>query len=103
MTAMTPLQVEIDQLARLTNALDTSLAALREARRELDHVRADQLGTADLDAACDGFQERWGHGTKELAGRIKAVREGVRRSAAEYAELDEAIRAAFRQAASARD
>ncbi|MBT2470161.1 hypothetical protein J7E97_20345 [Streptomyces sp. ISL-66] len=96
---MTSLEVEIDQLTRLTNALDTSLTTLREARRALDHVRADELGTADLDAACDGFQERWGHGTKELAKRIKTVREGVRRSAAEYAELEEAIRAAFRQAA----
>lgn len=100
---MTPLEVEIDQLTRLTHALDTSLTALREARRELDHVRADQLGTADLDTACDGFQERWGHGTKELARRIKTVREGVRRSAAEYGELEEAVRAAFRQAAPARD
>lgn len=100
---MTSLEVEIDQLTRLTNALDTSLTTLREARRALDHVRADELGTADLDAACDGFQERWGHGTKELAKRIKTVREGVRRSAAEYAELEEAIRAAFRQAAAARE
>ncbi|CAM5630691.1 hypothetical protein SAVIM338S_06024 [Streptomyces avidinii] len=100
---MTSLEVEIDQLTRLTNALDTSLTSLREARRALDHVRADELGTADLDAACDGFQERWGHGTKELAKRIKTVREGVRRSAAEYAELEEAIRAAFRQAAATRE
>lgn len=100
---MTSLEVEIDQLTRLTNALDTSLTTLREARRALDHVRADELGTADLDAACDGFQERWGHGSKELAKRIKTVRGGVRRSAAEYAELEEAIRAAFRQAAAAHE
>lgn len=98
---MTSLQVDIDQLTRLTRALDSSLLSLREARRALDHVRADQLGTTDLDAACDGFQERWSYGARELTKRVKTVREGVDRSAAEYAELEKAIRAAFREAAEA--
>ncbi|MFJ9339776.1 hypothetical protein ACIRP0_10830 [Streptomyces sp. NPDC101733] len=93
------LQVDIDQLTRLTRALDSSLTSLREARAALGHVRADQLGTTDLDAACDGFQEEWAHGARELTKRVKTVREGVDRSATEYAELEEAIRAAFRQAA----
>ncbi|MFJ7589737.1 hypothetical protein ACIQZO_20615 [Streptomyces sp. NPDC097617] len=100
---MTSLQVDIDQLTRLTRVLDSSLASLRDARRALDHVRADQLGTADLDKACDGFQERWAYGARELTKRVKDVREGVDRSAAEYAELDQAIRAAFLRAAAARD
>ncbi|WP_031157916.1 hypothetical protein OHA91_07700 [Streptomyces erythrochromogenes] len=98
---MTSLQVDIDQLTRLTRALDSSLSSLREARRALDHVRPDQLGTADLDAACDGFQERWAYGTRELTKRVKAVREGVDRSAAEYAELEQAVRTAFLRAAAA--
>ncbi|MEU9299970.1 hypothetical protein [Streptomyces sp. NPDC048269] len=96
---MTSLRVDYDQLTRLTRALDSSLVALRDARRALDHVRADELGTADLDAACDGFQKRWAFGTRELTKRVKTVREGVDRSAAEFAELDEAIRVAFRRAA----
>ncbi|MBT2482896.1 hypothetical protein [Streptomyces sp. ISL-94] len=37
---MTSLRVAIDQPARLTRALDSSLLSLREARRALDHVRA---------------------------------------------------------------
>ncbi|MFG2484325.1 hypothetical protein ACGFSI_16370 [Streptomyces virginiae] len=100
---MTSLQVDIDQLTRLTRALDSSLVSLREARRALDHVRPDQLGTTDLDAACDGFQERWAYGTQQLTNRVKDLREGVDRSAAEYAELDQAVRAAFLRAAAARD
>ncbi|MFD9367249.1 hypothetical protein ACFWA6_06000 [Streptomyces sp. NPDC060020] len=98
---MTSLQVDIDQLTRLTRALDSSLVSLREARHALDHVRADQLGTADLDAACDGFQERWARGTRELTQRVKTVREGVDRSAGQYAELEEAVRAAFARVAAA--
>ncbi|OKK22458.1 hypothetical protein AMK16_04825 [Streptomyces sp. CB00455] len=100
---MTSLRVDIDQLTRLTRALDSSLLSLRDARRALDHVRADQLGTADLDEACDGFQKRWAHGARELTKRVKTVREGVDRSAAEFAELEEAIRVAFRQAAATHD
>ncbi|MFG2747941.1 hypothetical protein [Streptomyces xanthophaeus] len=96
---MTSLRVDIDQLTRLTRALDSALVSLREARRALDHVRADQLGTEDLDAACDGFQDRWAHGARELTKRVKRVREGVDRSAAQYAELEAAVREAFRRAA----
>ncbi|MCJ1675787.1 hypothetical protein MTF65_00105 [Streptomyces sp. APSN-46.1] len=68
---MTFLRVDIDQLARLSGALDASLTSLREARSALSHVRADQLGTADLDAACDGFQERRAYGTRDLAERVR--------------------------------
>ncbi|MFE3789578.1 hypothetical protein [Streptomyces goshikiensis] len=99
---MTFLQVDIDQLARFSRALDSSLTSLREARSALSHVRADQLGSADLDAACDGFQERWSYGTSELAKRIKTVREGVKTSAGEHAELEAAIRAAFLKAGGGR-
>lgn len=98
---MTTLQADIDQLTRFTRALDSSLTALREARRALGHVRADQLGTADLDAACDGFQRRWAYGTRELTKRVTAVREGVDRSAEQYAELEQAIREAFHRAGTA--
>ncbi|MBT2407368.1 MULTISPECIES: hypothetical protein [unclassified Streptomyces] len=99
---MTFLRVDIDQLTRFARALDSSLLSLREARSALDHVRADQLGTADLDAACDGFQERWAYGTRELAKRVKTVRQGVDTSAVEHAELDAAIRAAFLKAGGGR-
>lgn len=95
---MTFLRVDIDQLTRFARTLDSSLLSLREARSALDHVRAGQLGTADLDAACDGFQERWAYGTRELAKRVKTVREGVDTSAVEHAKLDAAIRAAFLKA-----
>ncbi|MFF5449261.1 hypothetical protein [Streptomyces sp. NPDC012888] len=96
---MTTLRADIDQLTRFTQSLDTALTALRDARRELARVRADQLGTAELDAACDRFQERWSYGAKELTKRVTTVRGGVREAAREYAALDAAIREAFLRAA----
>ncbi|MEV7611751.1 hypothetical protein [Streptomyces sp. NPDC089799] len=98
---MTTLRADYDQLTRFTQSLDTSLTALRDARRALDHVRDDQLGTAKLDAACDRFQKRWAYGAKQLSQRVKAVREGVKGSAAEYRALDTAIRDAFVRASAA--
>ncbi|MER5933523.1 hypothetical protein [Streptomyces sp. NPDC002054] len=98
---MTFLRADLDQLTRFTQSLDASLTALRDARRALDRIRPDQLGTAELDAACDRFQERWSYGAKQLSQRVTTVREGVRGSAAEYGVLDAAIRAAFLAASKA--
>ncbi|MEV8531881.1 hypothetical protein [Streptomyces sp. NPDC051211] len=99
---MTILRADLDQLTRFTQSLDTSLTALKDARRAMGHVREDQLGTAELDAACERFQDRWSYGTKQLSKRVAAVREGVRGSASEYGALDAAIREAFRAAVAAR-
>ncbi|MDJ0382675.1 hypothetical protein [Streptomyces sp. G-G2] len=95
---MTSLRVDIDQLSRLAQSLDASLVSLREAREALDHVRSDQLGTTDLDTACDDFRTRWAYGAAELAKQVKTVHEGVGRGAADYAELEAAVRDAFRAA-----
>ncbi|MFE7773574.1 hypothetical protein ACFU5O_06700 [Streptomyces sp. NPDC057445] len=93
------LQVDTDQLGRFTHALQESLTSLGEARRALEHVRADQLGTKELDEACDGFQERWKYGADQLGERIGTVHEGVKAGHGAYSEINRAIEAAFRAVA----
>ncbi|MFI6105326.1 hypothetical protein [Streptomyces sp. NPDC051310] len=95
-SALPDLRVDLDQLGRFSRALGESLTSLGEARQALEHVRADQLGTEELDEACDGFQDRWRYGAEQLDARIKAVHEGVRLSHQGYAQLERAIEAAFR-------
>ncbi|MER5884790.1 hypothetical protein ABT160_13250 [Streptomyces sp. NPDC001941] len=90
------LRVDTGQLARFSHALDQSLTSLAEARRALEHARADALGTRELDEACDGFQRHWARGAEELGTRIGAVQDGVRASAEGFAGLDRAIEEAFR-------
>ncbi|MET9379215.1 hypothetical protein ACFYV5_03345 [Streptomyces sp. NPDC003035] len=90
------LQVDTDQLGRFSRALGQSLTSLGAARRALEHVRADQLGTRELDEACDGFQQRWKYGAEQLGLRIKAVHEGVSVSHEGYAQLNRSIESAFR-------
>lgn len=89
------LQADMDQLGRFSRALDLSLTSLAEARHGLDHVRADQLGTKELDEACDGFQERWKYGAELLGSRIRSVSDGVKASHKGYTEVNTAIAAAF--------
>ncbi|MET9800496.1 hypothetical protein [Streptomyces sp. NPDC006368] len=90
------LRVESDRLGRFSRALGESMTSLTEARRALEHVRADQLGTRELDEACDGFQDRWKYGAEQLGDRIKAIHDGVRLSHAGYVQLGRAIESAFR-------
>jgi hypothetical protein len=52
-------KVDTDQLGRFVESLQQSLKDLDDARSALSHVRADQIGTARLDEACDTFQEKW--------------------------------------------
>lgn len=90
------LQVDTDQLGRFSRALDQSLTSLSAPRRALEHVRADQLGTRELDEACDGFQRRWKYGAEQLGLRIKAVHEAVSASHESCAQLNRSIESAFR-------
>lgn len=90
------LQVDAHQLGRFSRALGSSLTSLREARRALEHVRADQLGTKELDEACDGFQERWKYGAEQLGTRIKTVHDGVKLSHEGYVQVNKAIESAFK-------
>ncbi|MCP3818338.1 hypothetical protein NLX86_09480 [Streptomyces sp. A3M-1-3] len=92
------LRVPIDQLGRFSRALEESLTSLREARRALEHVRSDQIGTPELDEACDGFQRRWKYGAEQLGDRVKTVHDGIKLSHEGYAQVEHAIRDAFRKA-----
>ncbi|MFF3323800.1 hypothetical protein [Streptomyces sp. NPDC002889] len=89
------LRVDMSQLGRFSRELGRSLTSLAEARRALEHVRADQLGTKELDEACDGFQDRWKYGAEQLGARIKSVHDGVKASHHGYVEVNTAIAAAF--------
>lgn len=90
------LRVDTDQLGRFSRALRESLTSLASARRALERARADQLGTRELDEACDRFQERWKHGADQLGVRVAAVHDGVALSREGYDQLNRALADAFR-------
>jgi hypothetical protein len=82
-------KVDTDQLGRFVESLQQSLKDLDDARSALSHVRADQIGTARLDEACDTFQEKWKYGSEQLSEMIGAISEGVKANKLSYEALEE--------------
>lgn len=74
-----------------------SVEELEAARRALAHVRADQIGTARLDDACDRFQHRWQHGAEQLKELVKAVGGGVETTMLSYERFEEELSQSLRR------
>lgn len=90
-------KTDIGQLDQFLTNLERCVDELNEARSALDHVRADQIGTARLDEACDKFQEEWKYGSDKTKEMIDAVKEGVKSNKKGYEEVEEALEKALRQ------
>lgn len=92
-------KTDIGQLDQFLTNLERCVDELNEARAALDHVRADQIGTARLDEACDRFQQEWKYGSDRTKKMIDAVKEGVRSNRKGYQEVEEALEKVFKQIA----
>ncbi|MFJ9727821.1 hypothetical protein ACIRP3_34210 [Streptomyces sp. NPDC101209] len=90
---------DIGQLERFLADLENCVDELNEARSALDHVRADQIGTARLDEACDRFQDEWKYGADKTRKMIDAIKEGVKSNKTGYEEVEQALEKAFKHLA----
>lgn len=91
---------DIDQLDAFTKELKSADDSLEQARTALQHVRSDQIGTAELDEACDGFQERWKYGNEQIRERIGKLTEGLQKNTDNYREVEKSLEESFKRAAS---
>lgn len=92
-------KTDIDQLEAFRNDLESANTSLEEVRREMQQVRSDQIGTKDLDEACDGFQERWEYGSGQIKERIDKLTEGLKKNTDNYREVERSLEEGFRRAA----
>ncbi|WP_328438223.1 hypothetical protein OHA71_15635 [Streptomyces sp. NBC_00444] len=92
-------KTDIGQLEQFLTNLERCVDELNEARSALDHVRADQIGTARLDEACDKFQQEWKYGSDKTKEMIDAIKEGVKSNKKGYEEVEEALEKALKQIA----
>ncbi|MFJ9589852.1 hypothetical protein [Streptomyces acidicola] len=92
-------KTDIGQLQQFLTSLERCVDELNEARSALDHVRADQIGTARLDEACDKFQDEWKYGSDKTKDMIDAIKEGVQSNKKGYEEVEEALEKALKQIA----
>ncbi|MFD5860990.1 hypothetical protein [Streptomyces chartreusis] len=91
----------MEQLAAFTKDLDEAGESLEQVRTALRHVRADQLGTVELDEACDEFQERWRRGSEQIGERIGRLTEGLRENTDHYREVETSLEESFKRDAAA--
>ncbi|MEU1851834.1 hypothetical protein ABZ499_21805 [Streptomyces sp. NPDC019990] len=92
-------KTDIGQLEQFLTSLERCVDELNEARSALDHVRADQIGTARLDEACDKFQDEWKYGSEKTKKMIDAIKEGLKSNKKGYEEVEEALEKALKQIA----
>ncbi|MEV6173927.1 hypothetical protein AB0L99_37655 [Streptomyces sp. NPDC051954] len=94
-------KTDIDQLATFTKDLQGAHDSLEQVRTALQHVRADQIGTPELDEACDAFQERWKYGNEQIKERIGKLTEGLQKNTDNYREVETSLEESFKRAAAA--
>ncbi|SCK33041.1 hypothetical protein [Streptomyces sp. WMMB 322] len=92
-------KTDTDQLDRFVKTLESSVKDLDEARSALSSVRGDQIGTARLDEACDGFQEKWKYGSEQMSELIGGISEGVKANKKSYKEMEDNLEKALKQMA----
>ncbi|WP_328506281.1 hypothetical protein [Streptomyces sp. NBC_00391] len=70
-------KVEFEALARLVLDLAECADGMRSAMRKMEDIGPKGAGSADLEEACDDFQEKWGHGIKLIADATGGIAEKV--------------------------
>lgn len=94
-------KTDIDQLDTFTRDLKGAKDSLEQVRTALQHARADQIGTPELDEACDEFQERWKYGNEQIKERIDKLTEGLQKNTDNYREVETSLEESFKRAAAA--
>jgi hypothetical protein len=92
------LAVDDDELADFMKLLKQSSNSLKGLRRALSDPTISGLGTDDLDAACQGFQEDWKYGTEEIGEQTEELAKIIGQSKKSYNEVDKALEEALKKA-----
>ncbi|MFD5567098.1 hypothetical protein [Streptomyces cadmiisoli] len=96
------LAVDGDELARFMRMLNKSTNSLDGVRKALSDATVTGLGTDDLDAACEDFQEDWKYGSEEIGKQTEDLAEIIGKSKDSYHEVDVALERAARQSRESR-
>ncbi|MFE1781639.1 hypothetical protein ACFW9F_03355 [Streptomyces sp. NPDC059506] len=85
--------------------LGNFLKTLKEAENSLDKVRtalrttsSGEIGTKDLDSACDEFQQHWKYGAEQISDQAKKIKEGLEKTKQNYEEVEKSLEESFKKA-----
>lgn len=92
---MGDLEVDIDGLEGLVSSLGAIKDGLDDTRRVVDGS-ADSMGSADVAAALDSFEDHWDDGRGRVKENIEAIVSAVEQSARAYRQADDDLRDGLR-------
>lgn len=84
-------KVEFEALARLVVDLAECADGMRSAMRKMEAIGPKGTGSADLEEACDDFQDKWGHGIKLIADTTGGIAEKVALSGRLFQGLEDEV------------
>lgn len=84
-------KVEFEALARLVVDLAECADGMRSAMRKMKDIGPKGAGSADLEQACDDFQEKWDHGIGLIADATSGIAEKVAQSGRLFQGLEDEI------------
>lgn len=88
-------KVELEALAQLITQLGECADDMRSAMKQLKDIGPKGSGYAELEEACDAFQDKWGYGIGLIADATGGVTEGLSESRKVYETLEDQIAEAF--------
>lgn len=92
-------KADLQELARLATQLNHSAHEMRSAMRLLKELGPKGAGSAELESACDDFQDAWGDGIDLIAKATIGVTEGLVQVRGLYGANDHQVREQFRSIA----
>ncbi|MCL8016814.1 hypothetical protein [Streptomyces sp. AS02] len=96
-------KVELEGLAQLITRLGECADDMRAAMKQLKDIGPKGSGYAELEEACDDFQDKWGYGIGLIADATGGVTEGLAESRKVYEALEDQIAESFKASASGTD
>jgi hypothetical protein len=94
-------KVELEALTQLITQLSECADDMRSAMKQLKDIGPKGSGYAELEKACDDFQDKWGYGIGLIADATGGVTEGLSESRKIYEALEDQIAEAFKGAGKA--
>ncbi|MEU7717840.1 hypothetical protein [Streptomyces tibetensis] len=92
------LAVDDDELGHFMKLLKKSGSSLKGLHKALSDASVTGLGTDDLDAACESFQEDWKYGTEQIGEQTEDLAKIIGQSKDSYNEVDKALEQALKKA-----
>ncbi|WP_329311760.1 hypothetical protein [Streptomyces sp. NBC_01262] len=88
-------KVELEALAQLTTKLGECADEMRSAMALLKDIGPKGSGFADLEKACDDFQDSWGYGIGLIADATGGITEGLSATHTLYETMEQNIAQSF--------